>query len=112
MSKRNYVLIFLIAGLLLSRPFFADAKAINAKADALSISLKAQPGALADSILKMETGMEQGYRRLIAVISNIKNVPADILQALNRLSENRGLSHLFWLSVLVLAVLLMGMGIE
>jgi small-conductance mechanosensitive channel len=161
MSKRNYVFIFLIAGLLYSMPFSADAKVINAKADTLSISLKAKPGelpsqytragqgtllaqmdeypyrgrrmerrgkqafdtgtseaeniergALADSILKMETGMEQGYRRLIAVIRNIKDVPADILQALNRLSGNRGLSHLLRLSALVLAVLLMGVGIE
>ncbi len=161
MSKRNYVLIFLIAGLLFSMVLFAGAKGIDAKADTLSISLKSQPGEpasqytregpgtllaqrddrpfkkrimesrgkqafdtnrsdvdnmkrgmLADLILKVGIGMERAYHRLAAVTSNIKNIPADILRALNRLSGNRGYTELFWISILMLAVLLMGLGIE
>jgi hypothetical protein len=50
--------------------------------------------------------------RIIALTYHVKNIPHDLGQVLNKLAEGKGIFHLFWTVLMILAILFAGFGIE
>lgn len=69
-------------------------------------------GILSGFLERTESGSGLAQRRLIAMASNIKNIPYDIQRALDRLTEGKGISHLLWMITIIFAIFVVGIGGE
>jgi len=69
-------------------------------------------GLVSELLNEVEDGSGIAHNRMKAITSNLKNIPADIVQALGRLTEGKGAFHLVWVIIVILAIFLAGFGVE
>ncbi|MFC1857483.1 hypothetical protein ACFL9U_05570, partial [Thermodesulfobacteriota bacterium] len=69
-------------------------------------------GLVTEALEEVEEAENLTRKRFVAVATNVKNIPADIRNALNRLSEDKGITHLLLLTAIMVAIFFAGWGIE
>jgi small-conductance mechanosensitive channel len=69
-------------------------------------------GLVSELLNEVEDGSGIAHQRMTAIASNLKNIPADIVRALGRLTEGKGAFHLVWVLTVILLIFLAGFGVE